>query len=273
MHAPAPWANVPLGTLNDEDIEALAQVQHLITSEFSADCIRQACYELRASDTFWDLTLADEDKRVVQDDGFLLGPKRPVVCITKESIRLPPDVLGRVLTKGQLFSIGILPVNTYADPGFEGRLGITLWNASNRYVVIKPDQRIAKIEFERLPKAVARPYAGQHGYETEIWPVPYQLYADTDDDNVKARIDETAAELEKSFGPAVGDLRRQLDFYSRRVWMQLLATIALFAVIFALHGKLSLFASVLLGVLSNLLTMVFLGMFQGRRFPWSRSKV
>lgn len=272
MHAEDPWADVPVGTLNDETIETLARSQHLITSEFSDECIRQACYELRASDTFWDLTLADENKRVVYDGGFLLGPKRPVVCITKESIRLPPDVLGRVLTKGQLFSIGILPVNTYADPGFEGRLGITLWNASNRYVLIKPDQRIAKIEFERLPKAVAHPYAGQHGYETEIWPVPYQLYADTESDEVKARIDGTAVELDKSFGTAVGDLRRQLDFYSKRVWIQLLATIVLFAGIFALHGKLSLFVSVLLGVLSNLLTMVFVGMFQGRRLPWARSK-
>src|SRR4051812_16795201 len=115
MGAEDPWADVPIGTLNDEDIEALARAERLITSEFEEGCIRQACYELRASDTFWDLTLADEDKRLVQGDGFLLGPKRSVVCITKESLSLPSDVLGRVLTKGQLFSIGILPVNTYAD--------------------------------------------------------------------------------------------------------------------------------------------------------------
>jgi dCTP deaminase len=240
------WANVPRGTLNDEDIELLATRGQLRPSEFSGDCIRQACYEMRASETFWDVSSPDENKRLILPEGFLLGPKRHVVCITKETVRLPSDVLGRILTKGQLFSIGILPVNTYADPGFEGRLGITLWNASNRYILIKPDQRIAKIEFQRMQKAVAHPYAGQHGYETEIWPIPHHLYADVEDDTVRALISDTPAELEMSYGPAVADLSRQLDFYKRRVWIQLLATIGLFAIIFALHGKLSLFASVLL---------------------------
>jgi dCTP deaminase len=213
---------------------------------------------MRASDTFWDVSSPQENKRLVLPDGFVLGPKRHVVCITKEALRLPDDVLARVLTKGQLFSIGILPVNTYADPGFVGRLGITLWNASNRYILITPDQRITKVEFQRLPKAVERPYAGQHGYETEIWPIPQQFYADLEDRSVRRVISDPASELEKSYGPAMGDLARKVEFYTRRVWIQLLATIGLFAIIFALHGKLSLFASVVLGVLANLLTVVIL---------------
>jgi dCTP deaminase len=263
MHAQDPWAGVVPGTLNDEDIAALAGQGHLITAEFSDECIRQACYELRASDTFWDLALADENKKLVLPNGFLLGPKRSVVCIAKESLQLPPDVLGRVLTKGQLFSIGILPVNTYADPGFVGRLGITLWNASNRYVLIKPDQRIAKIEFARMPKPVRQPYVGQHGYDTAMWPVPYDLYADPNTEPFKALLGDTAAELDKSFGVAVGDLRRSLDFYTRHVWLQLCATVMLFAVIFALHGELSLFVSVFLGVVANFMTLVVLEALRG----------
>lgn len=93
-------------------------------------------------------------------------------------LALPSNVLARILAKGQLVSLGILPVNTYADPGFEGRLGITLFNATRRYIAIKPGQPIAKIEFTVLNRDVERPYAGQHGYETEIWPIPTQFYAD-----------------------------------------------------------------------------------------------
>jgi dCTP deaminase len=259
------WNDVPVGTLNDEDVGRLAEAGKLITAEFSGDCIRQACYELRASDTFWDVSSPDENKRLILPHGFLIGPKRHVVCITLEALELPSDVLARILTKGQLFSVGILPVNTYADPGFTGRLGITLWNASNRYVMIKPDQRIAKIEFQRLPKPVARPYAGQHGYETEIWPIPHHLYANLEDDEVKAVIGDRAAELEKSYGSTVADLARTLNFYTHKVWIQLLATVGLFAIIFALHGKLSLFASVLLGVLANLLTVVILAALNAAR--------
>ena len=126
--------------------------------------------------------------------------------------------------------------------------------------------------FERLPKAVARPYRGPHGYESEIWPIPYHLYADPSDDRVRRHVSDTASELEKSFGSSVGELQRRLDRYSKRVWIQLGATIILFAIIFALHGKLSLFESVLLGVGANLLTMVLFGTFQVRTLRWPGSK-
>jgi dCTP deaminase len=252
-----PWEKIDVGTLTDADIRSLAAVAELITGEFEPASIKQACYELRASDTFWDVASPVENKRVV-GDMYLLGPKRSVVCIVKESLSLPADVLGRVLTKGQLFSIGILPVNTYADPGFQGRLGITFWNASNRYIVIRPNDPIAKIEFQRLPKAVESPYSGQHGYETTIWPIPVQFFADMDDPAVRQRIGDVPTELERSFGESVADLSRDVSLYARKVWLQLAMTISLFAVIFALHGKISLFYSLGLGVLANLATFFLL---------------
>jgi hypothetical protein len=85
-------------------------------------------------------------------------------------------------------------------------------------------------------------------------------------------LNDTASELDKSFGPSVGELQRRLDRYSQRVWIQLGATIVLFGVIFALHGKLSLFESVLLGVGANLLTMVLFGASQVRTLRWPGSK-
>jgi hypothetical protein len=97
-----------------------------------------------------------------------------------------------------------------------------------------------------------------NGYETEIWPIPHHPYADLDDDAVKALIRDPATELERSYGPTVADLARDLAFYRRCVWVQLAVLIVLFAIIFALHGKLSPFYTLLLGVLANLLTVVVL---------------
>src|SRR3984893_16367534 len=134
------WSDVPVGTIVDSDMEKLAAAGELITGHFDSTCVKQACYELRASDIFWDVASAAEDKRVVVGvhGEYLLKPNCYVVCIVKEHISLPSNVLARVLTKGLLFSIGVLAVNTYADPGFEGRLGITLYNGSRRYVRIQP---------------------------------------------------------------------------------------------------------------------------------------
>ena len=118
------WNDIQTGTIVDADIIRLALANNLIVEAFERDCVKQACYEL-ARVTFYDVQSAEEDKRVVigPGNGYLLKPHCYVVSIAKERVRLPSNVLGRILAKGRLFSIGILPINTYADPGFEGRLG------------------------------------------------------------------------------------------------------------------------------------------------------
>ena len=152
-------AETSVGTLGDTEIKKLCEEGFLIEEDFEPKGIKQACYELRCGNIYYQVP---ENKRFVVDDKsyLLLKAKQTLVVITKESLRLPPDILGRILTKGALFSIGILPVNTYADPGFSGQLGIVLHNLSNSYIRIKCGEPIAKIEFSRLLHPVDSPMMG-----------------------------------------------------------------------------------------------------------------
>jgi dCTP deaminase len=244
------------GTLVDADILSLADQGELIVEGFAPENLRQACYELRASEVFWETWSSLEDKRVQVDPavGYLLKPNRFVVVIVQERIVLPPNVLARVLAKGQLVSLGILPVNTYADPGFEGRLGITLFNGSRRYLVIRPGQAVAKIEFTVLNRSVAHPYSGQHGYETEIWPIPTQYYADVENFRKLGLIGNEMAELNDRFGPEIAKIARKLELYERRVWIQLAVTVICFLILFLFYREVPLVVSVLTGVAANLIT-------------------
>ena len=242
------------GTLIDREIRELAADGQLLISNFDEASVRQACYELRASTLFYDLAHEGEDKRVIvtSSDGYLLRPFQQAIAIVEETIRLPANVIGRILTKGQLFSAGILPVNTYADPGFEGRLGITLWNVSHRELIIRPGEPIAKIEFDVLAEPVEHPYNGQHGYATGIWPIPVHLFASAEER--KTRLGSEVSELEATLGPRVGFLARKVTFYERWVWLQLLIVLTGFAAIFAIHEKTSVLTAIGLGVVANLLT-------------------
>lgn len=246
------------GTLVDSDILRLAGNGRLIVDDFAAANVKQACYELRASEIFWETWSSKEEKRIEVDPsaGYLLKPNRYVVVIVKERIVLPPNIVARILAKGQLVSIGIMPVNTYADPGFQGRLGITLYNGSRRYLVIKPGQPIAKIEFTVLPKNVDKPYAGQHGYETEIWPIPTQHYADVQALRASGAIGDEMFELADRFGPEIADMAKRLELYERRIWIQIAVTVLSFLALFSLYGGISLFVSVLTGVAANLITTI-----------------
>lgn len=238
----------------------------LITHNFEPTCVRQACYELRASNIVYETASERENKRLeIGQSGYVLRPHTYVTVIVMESIDLDARVLARIMTKGQLFALGILPVNTYADPGFKGRLGITLYNASHRALVIRPEQAIAKIEFTLLAEPVGKPYSGQHGYETEIWPIPTQFYA-TSEDIKAARVEEhSLAEISRSWGPVVANIEGRLRHYERKVWLQILVMLLGFVALFALYGQLGFVQSVSLGIVANLLTTWGLNALSGRQ--------
>jgi dCTP deaminase len=243
------------GILVDEQLTAVCAHGELITQDFEPNNIRQACYELRASDVFYETYSFREDKRVLADSsGYILRPTSYVTAIVLETIDLPNDVLARILAKGQLFSIGIVPVNTYADPGFRGRLGITLFNASHRHLVIQPRQAIAKIEFVKLNTPVSRPYSGQHGYETKIWPIPTQFYA-SQELLKRQKVDpDSLDEIERSYGSIVRSLESRLRSYERKIWLQISLTVLFFMIIFSIAGKVHWSLSIALGIVANFTT-------------------
>jgi len=253
------WQTLPLGTIRDADILMLAKSGELISEGFDDRSVKQACYELHASNIVYETATSREDKRVeVDNDGYILRPHSYVTVIVQERIELAANVMARVLTKGQLFSIGILPVCTYADPGFEGRLGITLCNASHRYIVIKPGQPIAKIEFSVLAAPVEHPYTGQHGYETQIWPIPVQLYANNQQLAAAGINADSLSEIQSSYGPIVASLERRMRYYERKVWLQILVTILGFLVLFSIGITTNWVVAILLGVAANLITTLIL---------------
>src|SRR4051794_38271488 len=107
-----------VGTLNDELIRTYCENHILISKNFNPENVSEACYELSAGNIYYDISR--NFKRIdIHTDGYsyiLIKPKQSVVIITKEELHIPNNVIGRVLTKGKLFSIGLLPINTYADP-------------------------------------------------------------------------------------------------------------------------------------------------------------
>lgn len=107
---------------------------------------------------------------------IIMRPGDVVTIITYEEVQLPDDLLGRIISKGHLFSIGLSPVITFIDPGFSGKLGITFINHSKRSVKFRYKESICKIEFEKLGKKVKNPYRGQHNFASEIWPLDYSKF-------------------------------------------------------------------------------------------------
>lgn len=252
-----------IGTLSDDEIIELGESRQLITDGFERENVRQACYELRAGSIHY--RPAEGNHREVVPDGgnILIKPKQLVVIITMERLELPADILGRVLSKGRLFSLGLLPVDTYADPGFSGRLGIVLFNAANNYLRISPGDPIAKIEFTRLAVPVARPYRGAHGYHTEVWPLTEQMILSEDQVQQDPRIGGPTEELSRAYGRDFGSTLDRIFRYERRLIIAAFAYILFTLVLIALTQKpggaqLSVWTAIGLGVVSNVVTSLLI---------------
>ena len=163
-----------MGTLSDREIRTAIQNGELIVNGQESQA-SGVCYELRMGNVYYDLT--EDDKRIAltKDEFVLIKPGHRVVLITHEALSLPDDTFARVVSKGSLFSIGLSPVATYADPGFSGKLGIVTQNISDKYIKLPMLESIAKVDFTRLSEPVEATYRGQHGFDTEIWPIKHHL--------------------------------------------------------------------------------------------------
>ena len=84
-----------VGTLSDVDIRLLCEASQLIVAGYSADCIKQACYELRAGRTYYDLSDEARKYELSGDQYVLIKPRQAVVIITHEALNMPLDILGQ----------------------------------------------------------------------------------------------------------------------------------------------------------------------------------
>jgi len=248
-----------IGTLNDKQIIEMCNKSQLITKNFSDSQVKQACYELRAGNIYYDLTEGRIRYELKEGQEILIKPRHMTVIITYEVLNVPHDVVGRILSKGAFFSLGLTPVNTYADPGFSGNLGIVTFNNSNNYIRIPTGVGIAKIEFSRMKYPVEKPYSGQHGFETSIWPIRDDLIASPkqlcNDERIKDEIDELIIQQ----GEAYGNVIRRVFRYERRLLIFASSFLVINALLlWTLQGTkiLATAATVSIGILTNLATAV-----------------
>jgi dCTP deaminase len=187
---------VPMTTLCDADIEAAMANGNLVRGG-DVSQIGPACYELRMGTIYYDLTEGDRRIDASQSGKILLKPGHRVVLITQEELAVPANIIARVASKGSLFSVGLSPVSTYADPGFSGNLGVVTQNLSDKYIEIPVGEPIAKVDFSLLSNAVKRPYRGQHGFQTQIWPIKHYLQKTYQEVKHDPRVESEQAEADK----------------------------------------------------------------------------
>ena len=88
----------------------------------------------------------------IQCNVLNLPPKSFVLGTTKERVKIPSDLIGRVEGRSSVGRLGVAIHVTagFIDCGFEGQITLEIANLSNNTIMLYEDMRICQIVFEEL---------------------------------------------------------------------------------------------------------------------------
>ncbi len=98
--------------------------------------------------------------RVVNGDAFTLHPGEFILAVTKEYIKMPDDLTGRLEGRSSIGRLGVVVHSTAAtiDAGFRGNITLELANMGRIPVMLYPGMRICSVSFEELTSPAEVPY-------------------------------------------------------------------------------------------------------------------
>ena len=105
---------------------------------------------------------AMEEVNLLDGDPFILEPGSFAIASTREVLKLPADIIGRLEGKSSLARLGILVHSTAArfDPGWNGAPVLELGNLGPKPAILYCGMPICAFTFEKLSAPVSMPYEG-----------------------------------------------------------------------------------------------------------------
>lgn len=105
---------------------------------------------------------AMEEVNLQDGDPFILEPGAFAIASTKEVLKLPSDIIGRLEGKSSLARLGIIVHSTAArfDPGWNGAPVLELGNLGPKPAILYSGMPICAFTFEKIGAPVKMPYEG-----------------------------------------------------------------------------------------------------------------
>jgi dCTP deaminase len=156
--------------LCDTEIRLEVDSGELGITPFDEKMLQPASYDLKVGE---DAATVPENGDAVlnlREEGFMvIKPYTPAVVSTLEELKFPLNIAGRFGLKSSLSRRGIYAsVGPQIDPGFMGRLSVTLFNLTPSPVALNFEERFLTVELHRMGKSASRGYAGEYQNRTRF---------------------------------------------------------------------------------------------------------
>ncbi len=170
-----------MGTLSDTQIRRLVKSGELVIEPFDDSLVQPASYDLRlggkilASPLGVDILGATIELNE-KTPSYRVQPGQMVAIISAEVLGLPLDVCGRFGIRSEFARRGLDPFGgPQLDPGFRGRLTLSLVNVGPEPVTLTRGMPMLSVEFNRLEEPAERGYQGQYQGQEDFPPDQYEF--------------------------------------------------------------------------------------------------
>jgi len=153
-----------IGTNN---LAQLLQNSNIITP-FDKDRIKNGSYELSLGCQVFQ---TDSEARVVKELAFgekiRIKPGHFALLLTEETVNIPETTIAFISIKAKIKFKGLVNVSGFhVDPGFNGKLLFSVYNAGPSTIILKRGEKYFPIWFAELNES--QKYIGTHGGQNEI---------------------------------------------------------------------------------------------------------
>ena len=108
------------------------EIPAIIVEEFEANCIKNACYNLRLGNEVYVSNSTNKKKEILDDKNsqVVIEPGQFALLITKETIQMPKTRIGFITLRFSQKRKGLVNVSGFhVDPGFYGKIVFSVYNA------------------------------------------------------------------------------------------------------------------------------------------------
>ncbi|WP_297466788.1 dCTP deaminase [Thermococcus sp.] len=133
--------------------------KEILIEPFSEESLQPAGYDLRVGDEAY---FNGKIVNVKELETIAIPPKAYALILTLERIKLPDDVMGDMKLRSSLAREGLIGSLAWVDPGWDGKLTLGVYNASDKPVELSYGERFVQIAFIRLEGPARNPYRGRY---------------------------------------------------------------------------------------------------------------
>ncbi len=139
---------------------------------FDDECVQPASYDLRIGPLVHTPLRPEKPADLsLNGGGYRLPPYGLVMLETYETFRMPRTLVGRLGGQSRYSRKGLIAaVGPQVDPGFEGKLFITLQNLTNAAHVLAYKETFLTVEFNRLESSPTNVYSGPYQHRKSLGP-------------------------------------------------------------------------------------------------------